>query len=250
MARPAERNDAPDTPRDGVVPDHVLSPAELAARLRASPKGGFTGRTPLVAVDAGFRAARHDEVRRIGPDPAPVLPEFPAPDEPAPPPPDPAQLLAEARGEGHAAGLTEGMAKGLERGRLEGRAEAEAALAAARDAFLSVARGLAAAPPVTEALAEMLALAVRQLAAQRAGQAIDALPAPFLSRIEALADRVAQGMRAVTLRLHPDDLAAITPHLAGSGLEGTAILPDPRLARGDAEVRAEGITLSDLLDAR
>ncbi|MEY4982808.1 MAG: hypothetical protein RIR62_1074 [Pseudomonadota bacterium] len=248
MAQPAER-----TPEPAPAPapaDAALSPAQLAARLRAGTGGGFTGRAPLVAVDGSFRAARLDQPDRAAPAPAPVLPELLPPDDAAPPPPDPAQLLAEARAEGHAAGLTEGMARGIERGRAEGRAAADADLAAARDAFLAVARGLAAAPDGLPALADMIAAAVRQLAAQRAGQAIDALPLPFLARIEALADRVAQGMRDVTLRLNPDDLAAIAPHLGDSALAGTTILPDPRLARGDAEVRADGIVLSDLLDTR
>ena len=77
---------------------------------------------------------------------------------------------------------------------------------------------------------------------------IDALPPAFAARVEALADRVAQGVRAVSLRLNPDDLAAITPHLAGFDVLGGAVLaPDPRLSRGDVEVRAEGIRLADLI---
>ena len=65
-----------------------------------------------------------------------------------------------------------------------------------------------------------------------------------------MADRVAQGVRTVSVRLHPADLAAITPHLAGYEVTGAAALvADARLARGDVEVRAEGIRLADLLEA-
>jgi len=59
---------------------------------------------------------------------------------------------------------------------------------------------------------------------------------------------VAQGLRQVTLRLNPEDLQALAPHLPGSDLLSEArVAADPRLARGDLEVRAEGILLSDLL---
>lgn len=254
MADPAQTL-PPDTaplpsralPADG----QALAPAELAARLRATVSGSFTGRAPLVAVDGGFRAARLDQFARVGAD---VEPAPPAPAaEPAPPPPDPARLLADARAEGFADGQVQGLARGRAEGHAEGRreamAEAEAALGAARDAFAAALRGLAAAPAASDALAGMLADAVRTLAAQRAGQAIDALPAAFAARVAALADRVAQGMRTVTVRLHPDDLAAIAPHLAGTDLDGVTLSPDPHLSRGDVDVRGDGIVLSDLLAA-
>ena len=67
-------------------------------------------------------------------------------------------------------------------------------------------------------LTDTIAEAVKTLAAQRAGQMIDEMPAPFVKRVEALADRVAQGVSAVTVRLNPDDFAAIKPHLSGSDL--------------------------------
>ena len=98
-----------------------------------------------------------------------------------------------------------------------------------------------------EALSAALSGAVRQMASARAGQAIDDMPAPFLARIEALADRVAQGVRAVTVALHPDDLAAVAPYLAGSDLGSALVAGDARLARGDVVVRAEGVLLSDLI---
>ena len=170
---------------------------------------------------------------------------------PAPVVEDPARRLAEARGEGYAAGR----ADGLEEGRIEGRAaalaEAEAGLVPARDAFVAALAGLTGGPDMADAIAAVMAAAVRRLAAERAGQMIDALPAAFAARVEAMADRVAQGVRAVTVRLNPDDLAAITPHLAGLDVTGAAeLVADARLARGDVEVRAEGIRLADLLEGQ
>ena len=232
-----------------------MGPAEVMALIRASNEKGFAAKAPLTPSDAVFRRARLEEVRRV--DPSGVLVEEPEPmpeAEVLPPDPvevapavvveDPAQRLAEARGEGYRAGH----ADGVEEGRAQGRAEAEAMIAPARDAFLAVAARLAAADDPAEGIAAVIADAVRKLAAERAGQMIDALPAAFAARIEALADRVAQGVREVSLRLNPDDLAAVTPHLAGFDVIARARLePDARLARGDVEVRAEGIRLADLV---
>ena len=132
----------------------------------------------------------------------------------------------------------------------EGRAAAAVEMEKAREAFVTATRNLTLqGASLSDRIAAELADAVRALAAQRAGQAIDALPAPFLARIAALADRVAQGMRKVTVHLHPDDLAVLQPHLSGSDLDGVTLTADARLLRGDVEVRAEGIRLADLLGA-
>ncbi len=233
----------------------VIDPAKLAARLRAAQNRAFTGRPSVSVGEAAFKALRLDQVERVSltpikvveaewvEEPAPVA----APPEPtAPPPPDPAKLLAEALARGHAAGLAEGHAKGL----AEGYKQALAELDAARAAFVAAARGLSlAAPDLSDQIAALMASSVRDLAAQRAGQAIDALPKPFITRIAKQADRVAQGLRTVTLRLNPDDLTAIAPHLAETDLVGATLTPDPALRRGDIEVRADGIRLSDVLGA-
>lgn len=232
-----------------------MGPAEVMALIRASSAKGFAAKAPLAPADAVFRRASLDEVKRVDPDSgllvieAEVLePEPPAP-EPAPVEViDPARRLAEARAEGYAAGHADGVEEGLAQGRAEGRAEAEAELAPARGAFLAAAARLAVAGDPADDIAAVLADAVRRLAAERAGQMIDALPAAFAARVEGLADRVAQGVRGVTLRLNPDDLAAVTPHLAGFDVIARARLePDARLARGDVDVRAEGIRLADLV---
>ncbi len=233
----------------------VIDPAKLAARLRAGQNRAFTGRAPLTVGEAAFKALRLDQVERVSLTPVEVVEadwteevaQIETPPAPtAPPPPDLAKLLAEAQAQGHAAGLTEGHTKGVE----EGRALALAELDAARAAFVAAAKGLGtAAPDLSDQIAALIASAVRDLAAQRAGQAIDALPKPFVARITKLADRVAQGMRTVTLRLNPDDLTAIAPHLAGTDLDGATLTPDPALKRGDIEVRADGIRLADVLGA-
>lgn len=237
-------------PRENVA---VIDPAKLAARLRSAQNRSFTGRPSLSVGEAAFKALRLDQVERIDLSPVEVveaeivddLPEVELPPEPAaPPPPDPAELMAEAEARGHAAGVAEGHAAGL----AEGRALALSEMETARAAFVAATKGLATAmPDLSDQIAGLIASAVRDLAAQRAGQAIDAMPEPFVARIAKLADRVAQGMRTVTLRLNPDDLQAITPHLSDTDLEGASLTPDPSLRRGDVEVRADGIRLADLL---
>lgn len=241
-----------DAPRMGT--------AEVMALIRASNQKGFTGAAPRTPADAVFRPARLDAVKRVDPASGTVIDEMAETVEAEVLPPEPVvhevvvedagQRLADARADGYAAGRADGAEQGRAEGYAQGRAEAEAMIAPARDAFVAAAAGLVAAGDPADGLAEVIAAAVRRLAAERAGQMIDALPASFAARIDALADRVAQGVRAVTLRLHPDDLAAITPHLAEFDvLSGAEVTPDDRLSRGDVEVRADGIRLADLLEA-
>ncbi|ABN76800.1 FliH/SctL family protein [Cereibacter sphaeroides] len=214
-----------DLPAPG--PEGPFRPMPLSGLGRAAPEAP---RPPDAAGPAPESRAPAAPAGLVPPDPAP----------PAPALPDPA-LLEAARAEGRRDGHAEG--------RAEGRREAEAEFAHARETFLRLAERLSApAPGDTARLARMIDGAVCALASQRAGIEIDRHPAGFAARLEALADRVAQGLRQVTLRLNPEDLQALAPHLPGSDLLSEArIAADPRLARGDLEVRAEGIVLSDLL---
>lgn len=240
--------------------------------IRASAQKGFAARSPVGEADAVFRPARLDAVRRIDPDATAMVEAVVATEDggitvaagevmgPARATAqvsteEMAQRLAEARAEGyaqgHADGIEAGRAAGHAEGVVAGRAEAEAAIGPARALFLEAVARLEDSAGMADGLASILAEAVRNLAAERAGQMIEALPVAFAARVEALADRVAQGVRAVSVRLHPDDLEAIRPHLAGCEvLEGAMLTADARLSRGDVEVRAEGIRLADLLEVQ
>ena len=247
---------------DGEAPR--MGPAEVMAMIRASAQKGFAGKAPLAPSDGVFRRASLENVRRIEPGATVLLDEVVLPEDgpqmevmapdpvdvaPAPVIEDPAVKLAEARSEGYAAGRADGLDEGRAAGLAEGRAEAEAEFAPARAAFVAAVAALAGQDDLSDRLSGIIAEAVRRLAAERAGQMIDTLPEAFAARVEAMADRVAQGVRAVQVRLNPDDLAAITPHLAGHEvLAGATLLPDARLARGDVDVRAEGIRMADLLE--
>lgn len=247
--------------------------AEVMAMIRASAQKGFAAKVQTGDADAVFRPARLDAVRRIDPEATAMVEavvategagitiaagEVMSPSRAAAQHvsmEELAQRLAEARAEGYAQGQADGREAGHAAGHAEGvvagRAEAEAAFGPAREVFLAAVARLEEGAGLADGLAGVLAEAVRKLAAERAGQMIEALPAAFAARVEAMADRVAQGVRAVGVRLNPDDLEAIRPHLAGCEvLEGAALTADPRLARGDVEVRAEGIRLADLLEVR
>jgi flagellar assembly protein FliH len=95
--------------------------------------------------------------------------------------------------------------------------------------------------------------AVLRLAAERAGQAIDADPAPFARRVAALAARLSHAAADFELRLHPDDLARLAPLVAAglsadlAGLACARLVADETLARGDADLSAPGLRLADLL---
>jgi len=217
-----------------------------------APKGtGFAPHSPAAMV------------RRVAPPPSPPQPD-PAPATqivPAAPAPAPEPIMprgpiltpareAELRAEGHAAGYAAGLA------------EAEARLAEAMTGAATLARALTQAladlhaPPqsVMAEFASQLDRAVAHLASERAGQAIDAHPAAFAARLALLAERVARHAHDVTIRLHPQDLALVQSVLAKDcpadlvSLAGTRLLADPALARGDADLRAPGVRLADLLE--
>ncbi|KTF35037.1 FliH/SctL family protein, partial [Xanthomonas translucens] len=62
-------------------------------------------------------------------------------------------------------------------------------------------------------------------------------------------DAVGGARREVEVRLHPDDIAALTPLLA-SMADGTRLVPDLTLSRGDLRVHAEAVRIDGTLEAR
>ena len=231
-----------------VVPVQRISLADLPALVQAGRATPFRDRATSAAVGVfrPFDAAALVPDPTPEPPPAPVTPvtaeifAVPAPvppsAEPVGPQPDPQSLAYDA-----------GLQDGLAQGRADGRAEAEQRLAQAI-ALLSAAhaRLIAPLPADTDAFADSLLEAVRQLAAERAGQTIDADPVPFLQRIGKIAQRLARAAAETDLRLHPDDLAVLAPHLAGSALDGATLRPDPSLMRGDVDLRVPGVRFADL----
>lgn len=151
------------------------------------------------------------------------------------PQPTNAEALERIRSEAYAAG------------RAAAEAEARAGLSAATEVLEAAAQALL--HPATGAMAGLRAEiteAVLRLASERAGVEIDTIPDAFVERIEALADRIHSRAIQPVLRLHPDDLAAIEPFIAGSdSLAAMRILATEELLRGDVDLTVEGLRLSD-----
>lgn len=246
----------------------VINPADLAAIIARSQTAGFSPNGPLrgptgIVPGTNFMPSNFEIIARQAPpasteapppvpDPAPMVNPAPFADV-APAAPKPARdfdaELASAFEKGRMSGLNEGKDLGRAEAQAQAQRQAGAELIAARDAFLAAAAafngpqdGLAA------NLGTGIEAAILRLASERAGIAITENPAAFQKRIEAMADRVAQGVRAVTVFLHPDDLDHIESHLEGHKIDMIELLPKSGMGRGDVIITARGICLSDLLD--
>ncbi|TQS95899.1 FliH/SctL family protein [Xanthomonas perforans] len=90
-------------------------------------------------------------------------------------------------------------------------------------------------------------LAVR-IAGQLVGRAYQADPQLLADLVGEAVDAVGGAGREVEVRLHPDDITALLPHLAPSSTARVA--PDMSLSRGDLRVHAESVRIDGTLDAR
>ncbi len=227
-------------------PARAIRPADILSLLRESSDRGFVERNfrdPSIGSSFAARPATENAVVIHDPtkDVAPTTPK-------APPPGIPEEEVEHRLAAARAAAKAEGIAE--ERARLTAQVEAEqAALREARDAFLRVVSRLSEVHPADSAtLSAQLTEAVRRLASERAGLAIDDMPRDFLTRIESLAERVSQGVHDVRVRLNPGDFAAIQPHIDQSEtIDPGNISIDMSLGRGDVIVRTEAVRLEDII---
>ncbi|WAW93640.1 flagellar assembly protein FliH [Xanthomonas citri pv. malvacearum] len=90
-------------------------------------------------------------------------------------------------------------------------------------------------------------LAVR-IAGQLVCRAYQADPQLLADLVGEAVDAVGGAGREVEVRLHPDDITALLPHLAPSST--TRVAPDMSLSRGDLRVHAESVRIDGTLDAR
>jgi len=143
--------------------------------------------------------------------------------------------------------------EGLERGRSEGHAEGFATgqtevrrLAAQFEGILdNFSRPLDRLE--SEVVAALSELAVR-IAGSLVGRAFEA-DATLLAELATEAiDAVGGANREVEVRMHPDDIAALTPMLALA--PATRLTADLSLSRGDLRVHAENMRIDGTLDAR
>jgi len=99
----------------------------------------------------------------------------------------------------------------------------------------------------TEVVGALGELAVR-IAGALVGRAYQQDPVLLSDLVSEAVDAVGASHREVEVRLHPDDIAALTPLL--SLMSGTRLTPDPGLSRGDLRVHAESVRIDGTLEAR
>ncbi len=97
---------------------------------------------------------------------------------------------------------------------------------------------------VADALGE---LAVR-IAGNLLGRTYQADPTLLADLVREALDAVGTSSREIELRLHPDDLGVLAPHLAG--LSGVRLTDDSTLARGELRLHSESVRIDGTLAAR
>lgn len=143
--------------------------------------------------------------------------------------------------EGLERGLAEGHAEGFGQGQSEVRR-----LAAQMEGILdNFSRPLDRLE--NEVVAALSELAVR-IAGTLVGRAYQTDPVLLQELATTALDAVGGAQREVELRLHPDDIAALTPVLALTPT--TRLTADTSLSRGDLRVHAESVRIDGTLEAR
>ncbi|SDR13142.1 flagellar assembly protein FliH [Pseudoxanthomonas sp. CF385] len=167
-----------------------------------------------------------------------------AQDVPPPVPPTLEEIQAiqdAAYREGLERGLAEGHAEGFSHGQADVRR-----LAAQMEGILdNFSRPLDRLE--NEVVAALSELAVR-IAGALVGRAYQTDPVLLQELATSALDAVGGAQREVELRLHPDDIAALTPVLTMTG--HTRLTADTSLSRGDLRVHAESVRIDGTLEAR
>ncbi|KLJ02748.1 FliH/SctL family protein [Luteimonas sp. FCS-9] len=173
--------------------------------------------------------------------PPPAIAEAPV-ELPRPPSLEEIQRIRDdAQREGHAEGLAQGRAEGLAQAQAEMRR-----LAAQIEGILdNFSRPLARLE--NEVVAALGELAVR-VAGGLVGRAYQAEPALLAELVGEAVEAVGGAAREVEVRLHPDDIASLTPLLTLP--PETRLVADPALARGDLRVHAQSVRIDGSLEAR
>ena len=98
-------------------------------------------------------------------------------------------------------------------------------------------------------ISKAIDFAVKRLAGERAGYAIQDNPEGMATRISELADNIATQVRVMDVYLNPDDKQAIEKWLDAEAYDHNWSLHGaPELASGDIRIVAGGVELTDLLD--
>ncbi|NYZ64363.1 FliH/SctL family protein [Luteimonas deserti] len=183
-------------------------------------------------------------VRWLAPDlePPPVAREEEPVEIPHPPSLEEIQQIRDdAQREGYEDGLAQGRAEGLAQAQGEMR-RLTAQIEGILDNFSRPLVRLE-----NEVVAALGDLAVR-VAGGLVGHAYEAEPELLAGLVSEAVDAAGGMAREVEVRLHPDDIAALSPILTLA--PATRLVADPALARGDLRVHAETVRIDGSLDAR
>lgn len=139
----------------------------------------------------------------------------------------------------------EGFAHGHAEGYAQGQAEVRRVVAQIEGILDNFSRPLVRLE--NEAVAALGELAVR-IAGTLVGRAYQTDPELLAQLVAEGVDAVGTSSRDVEVRLHPDDIAALSPLLTLSPQQ--RLVPDAALSRGDLRVHAESVRIDGTLEAR
>ena len=180
------------------------------------------------------------------PAPLDVVVSTTAPEEQAPPPVPPTlEEIQAIQDAAYREGLERGLAEGHAEGFAQGQAEVRRLAAQMEGILDNFSRPLDRLE--NEVVAALSELAVR-IAGALVGRAYQTDPVLLQELATTALDAVGGAQREVELRLHPDDIAALTPVLAMTA--HTRLTADTSLSRGDLRVHAESVRIDGTLEAR
>ena len=169
-----------------------------------------------------------------------------APEEQVPPPVPPTlEEIQAIQDAAYREGLERGLAEGHAEGFAQGQAEVRRLAAQMEGILDNFSRPLDRLE--NEVVAALSELAVR-IAGALVGRAYQTDPVLLQELATTALDAVGGAQREVELRLHPDDIAALTPVLAMTA--HTRLTADTSLTRGDLRVHAESVRIDGTLEAR
>ena len=180
------------------------------------------------------------------PAPLDVVVSATAPEEQVPPPVPPTlEEIQAIQDAAYREGLERGLAEGHAGGFAQGQAEVRRLAARMEGILDNFSRPLDRLE--NEVVAALSELAVR-IAGALVGRAYQTDPVLLQELATTALDAVGGAQREVELRLHPDDIAALTPVLAMTA--HTRLTADTSLTRGDLRVHAESVRIDGTLEAR
>ena len=180
------------------------------------------------------------------PAPLDVVVSATAPEEQVPPPVPPTlEEIQAIQDAAYREGLERGLAEGHADGFAQGQAEVRRLAAQMEGILDNFSRPLDRLE--NEVVAALSELAVR-IAGALVGRAYQTDPVLLQELATTALDAVGGAQREVELRLHPDDIAALTPALAMTA--HTRLTADTSLTRGDLRVHAESVRIDGTLEAR